>query len=104
MVIKKIFGKLRSFRKTEKKVKVQKKKKTKSKPKKISSEYKNRFHKFYHLHKKRLNKERRGLYKNRSKKGICVRCKKKVVRDIVFCKYHKAKQKEYNAKARKKKK
>ncbi|MBT3298355.1 hypothetical protein HN385_05495 [archaeon] len=62
--------------------------------------YDNRFVKFYHLNKKRLNKERRGSYKSKSKGGICVRCNRKAVKDIVFCKYHQARQKEYNAKAR----
>ena len=67
-------------------------------------DYANRFQKFYHLNKKRLNKERRSYYKTKSKKGTCVRCKRKAVKDIVFCDYHQQKQKEYNAKARKKRK
>ncbi len=62
--------------------------------------YDNRFVKFYHLNKKRLNKERRGSYKSKAKGGICVRCSRKAVDGIVFCKYHRARQKEYNAKAR----
>lgn len=66
--------------------------------------YDNRFVKFYHLNKKRLNKERRGSYKSKSKKGLCVRCSRKAVEGIVFCKYHRARQKEYNAKARAKRK
>lgn len=67
-------------------------------------EYDNRFQKFYHLNKKRLNKERRSSYKTKFKKGTCVRCKRKAKKDIVFCDYHQQKQKEYNAKARKKRK
>ncbi len=65
-----------------------------------SSKYPNRFVKFYHLNKEKLNKERRGSYSTRRKDGICVRCKRKVVPGIVFCEYHQEKQKEYNKKAR----
>ncbi len=64
------------------------------------SKYPNRFVKFYHLNKEKLNKERRGGYSSRRKDGICVRCKRKVVPGIVFCEYHQEKQKEYNKKAR----
>ncbi len=97
MVIKKLFGKIsRMGNKSTPK--------TKRSKKTSSGKFKNRFHKFYHLNKKRLNKERRSSYSKRANKGICVRCSKKVVRGIVFCTYHKAKQKEYNAKARAKKK
>jgi len=63
-------------------------------------EYSNRFLKFYHLNSNRLNKERRSSYKTRKKSGFCVRCKRKAVKGIVFCKYHQQKQKEYNKKAR----
>jgi hypothetical protein len=101
MVFKKLFGKLTSLKRAPKVTST--KKKSTSKKVKKKNEYENRFQKFYHLNKKRLNKERRGLYTKRSKKGICVRCKKKVVKGIVFCTYHKSKQKEYNAKARAKK-
>ena len=103
MVIRKLFGKLKGLKKASKEITRKKKSKT-TRTKKSPKEFQNRFHKFYHLNKKRLNKERRGLYTTRSKKGICVRCKKRVVKGIVFCSYHKAKQKEYNAKARAKKK
>ena len=105
MVFKKLFGKLASLKRSPKvaSTKKTKKKSTPEKGAKKTTEFENRFQKFYHLNKKRLNKERRGLYTKRSKKGICVRCKKKVVKGIVFCTYHKAKQKEYNAKARAKK-
>jgi|APSaa5957512622_1039677.scaffolds.fasta_scaffold136926_1 hypothetical protein len=72
--------------------------------KETDKEYANRFQKFYHLNKKRLNKERRSGYKTKAKKGNCVRCKRKAKKDIVFCDYHQQKQKEYNAKARKKRK
>ena len=64
--------------------------------------YPNRFIKFYHLNKKRLNKVRRGMYDKKRKIGVCVRCNKKVVHGIVFCSYHQNKQKEYNKKARSK--
>lgn len=68
------------------------------------TKFENRFQKFYHLNKTRLNKERRGSYKTKAKKGTCVRCKRKAKPGIVFCDYHQKKQKEYNAKARKKRK
>ena len=100
-MIKKLWGRIKNKGKKETKKKISKTKKSKAK-KDSKSEYENRFQKFYHLNKKRLNKERRTSYKSRSKDGVCVRCSKKVVKDIVFCKYHQAKQKEYNAKARKK--
>jgi hypothetical protein len=65
-----------------------------------STKYPNRFVKFYHLNKEKLNKERRGSYSSRRKDGTCVRCKRKVVPGIVFCEYHQEKQREYNKKAR----
>jgi len=64
--------------------------------------YPNRFLKFYHLNKKRLIKERRGKYKENRKSGVCVRCKRRSLEGIVFCRYHQLKQKEYNWKARSK--
>ncbi len=98
-MFKKIFNK---FRRTDNS-KISKKSKKKT-SKKNKDRYKNRFQKFYHLNKKRLNKERRGSYKIKSDKGVCVRCKKKSLKNIVFCSYHKARQKEYNVIARKKRK
>lgn len=65
-------------------------------------EYPNRFLKFYHENKTKLNKERKNNYHKKQKSGICVRCKKIAVTGIVFCEYHQAKQKEYNKKARQK--
>jgi hypothetical protein len=65
-------------------------------------EYANRFLKFYHENKARLNKERRGSYKKKQRDGICVRCNKKALKKIVFCSYHRKKQQEYNKKARSK--
>jgi hypothetical protein len=67
-----------------------------------SKEYPNRFLKFYHTNKKKLNNQRRSGYKKRRRKGICVRCKREAVEGIVFCVYHQQKQKEYNRKARSK--
>jgi len=64
--------------------------------------YPNRFVKFYQLHKKKLNSGRRSSYSKRKKAGICVRCQQKALRRIVFCQYHKLKQKGYNQKARRK--
>ena len=105
-MLKKILSKFREIKGKEKsKGSKKNSKKSKSKSKKNSdSDYDNRFQKFYHLNKKRLNKERRGNYKNKSNSGICVRCKKRVVKGIVFCKFHQSKQKEYNLAARTKKK
>ncbi len=101
-MIKKLWGKIKGRGKKTVSKKKKLSKKRSSKKTKSKDEYENRFQKFYHLNKKRLNKERRSSYKSRSKNGVCVRCSKKVVKGIVFCKYHQAKQKEYNAKARKK--
>lgn len=72
----------------------------KRKSKKSYKDYPNRFLRFYHLNKERLNKQRRSSYKKRKKSGQCVRCKRKAVKGIVFCKYHRNKQKEYNKIAR----
>lgn len=80
------------------------KKGTRAKAKTTKTKFENRFQKFYHLNKTRLNKERRGSYKTKAKKGKCVRCKLKAKPGIVFCDYHQKKQKDYNAKARKKRK
>lgn len=66
------------------------------------TKYPNRFVKFYQLNKKRINKDRRSLYDKKQDKGTCVRCKKKALKNIVFCRYHQQKQKEYNKKARSK--
>ncbi|MBU0456641.1 MAG: hypothetical protein ABH824_05565 [Nanoarchaeota archaeon] len=66
------------------------------KERKKEKAYPNRFLKFYHLNKKKLNKERRFSYNERKKSGVCVRCKKKTVKGIVFCQYHQEKQKTYN--------
>ena len=63
-------------------------------------DYPNRFVKFYHENRKRLIKERRSLYKDKKESGICVRCNKKALKSIVFCRYHQERQKEYNRKAR----
>ena len=67
---------------------------------KKKTEYPNRFLKFYHVNKSRLNKERRGSYSEHKSRGICVRCSKKSLSKIVFCSYHQQKQKGYNKKAR----
>lgn len=62
--------------------------------------YANRFLKFYYRNHKRLIKERRSLYKDKRKKGICVRCTQQVIPRIIFCPYHRQKQQGYNHKAR----
>ena len=69
----------------------------------FKEQYSNRFLKFYHLNKDRLLKERKTSYTKRKKGGICVRCKKPSLPNIVFCTYHKQKHKGYNKKARAKK-
>lgn len=105
-MFKKLLNKITGKEDTKKspKRKSNKKKTTKqgTKSKGTKTEFENRFQKFYHLNKTRLNKERRGNYKTKAKKGSCVRCKRKAKPGIVFCDYHQNKQKEYNAKARKK--
>ena len=73
-------------------------KSSKSKPSK--KQYPNRFLKFYHENKGRVNKTRRSIYTEHRKAGLCVRCSKKVVAGIVFCSYHQQKQNQYNKKAR----
>ena len=75
--------------------------KLKGKPEE-EKEYSNRFVKFYHLNKKRLIQERRSLYHEKKKTGICVRCHQKAQEGIVFCEYHQQKQVGYNKKAREK--
>lgn len=86
-----------------KKFKREEKPEERSGDKSADKNYANRFVKFYHLNKERLNKERRSGYDGRREKGICVRCRQKAMPGIVFCEYHQSKQKEYNAKARGKK-
>ena len=70
--------------------------------KEAKNEYPNRFLKFYHLNKKRLQKERNSAYSLKKERGICVRCRRKASEGIIFCEYHQQKQVEYNKKARSK--
>lgn len=65
-------------------------------------EYSNRFVKFYRLNKKRLMQERRSLYHEKKKAGICVRCNRPALERIIFCEFHQQKQAGYNKKARSK--
>ncbi len=105
MVFKRLFARIKKKKEERKKIKTDKKvSKSKSKKKKSADNdgYSNRFLKFYHLNKKRLNKERRGTYSDKKKKGICVRCNQTAVSGIVFCKVHQEMQKGYNKKARSK--
>ncbi len=67
-------------------------------------EFQNRFVKFYHLNKKRLIKERRSAYYDKKKQGLCVRCNRKAVQGILFCEYHRQRQKSYNQISRSKEK
>ncbi len=62
--------------------------------------YPNRFLKFYHENKGRVNKTRRSIYTEHRKAGLCVRCRKKAISGIVFCAYHQQKQNQYNKNAR----
>jgi hypothetical protein len=62
-------------------------------PKKV----KNRFQKFYYLHRPELNKFRRSSYTDKKKKGICVKCKKKALATSIFCSYHLRKSRVYNS-------
>lgn len=64
--------------------------------------YPNRFLKFYHHNQGRLLQERKSLYHEKKKKGICVRCNKPVIEGIIFCEYHQQKQAGYNKQAREK--
>ncbi|MBT4604581.1 hypothetical protein HOC01_03000 [archaeon] len=63
-------------------------------------EYPNRFLKFYHSNQKRLLKERKKLYHQKLDAGICVRCNNQALDKIKFCSYHQERQREYNLKAR----
>ena|SRR3989338_4631599 len=104
-MLKEWINKLRTKKQPENKLATTKKSTTKKKSKlsifkKKSKEYPNRFLKFYHENKSRLNKERRSSYTERKSHGICVRCHKKALPKIVFCSHHQQKQKGYNKKAR----
>ena len=67
------------------------------KKKKSVKRWKNRFQKFYHLHRDEINRKRRRLYQGKEKKGVCVRCKKRALKGITFCMFHRKRQKYYNA-------
>ena len=101
MGLKDLFDKIWSDSKQKDK-KETKKRSKKVKKIKVVSEYSNRFVKFYHLNKDRLNKERKGSYSQKKKSGICVRCNRKALNGIIFCEYHQQMQKGYNEKAREK--
>jgi hypothetical protein len=66
------------------------------KKKKTVKKFKNRFQKFYHLNKTRINKKRRLVYGQKERKGLCVRCKRRALKGITFCAFHRKKQHEYN--------
>jgi hypothetical protein len=67
------------------------------KVKKRVTKWKNRFQKFYHLHRDDINRKRRKLYALKEKKGLCVRCSKKALSGITFCAFHRKKQAHYNS-------
>ena len=67
-----------------------------SKTGKLVKRVKNRFQKFYYLHRPAINTFRRSLYKDRKKKGICVKCTKKSLKTSIFCALHLRKSRVYN--------
>lgn len=62
----------------------------------VAKKFKDRFQKFYYLHRPDLNKFRRSTYTAKKKKGICVKCKKKALSSSIFCAYHLNKSRVYN--------
>lgn len=62
----------------------------------VSKKFKDRFQKFYYLHRPDLNKFRRSTYSDKKRKGICVKCKKKALSSSIFCAYHLNKSRVYN--------
>ncbi|MAG60443.1 hypothetical protein CL619_01525 [archaeon] len=64
----------------------------------------NRFLRFYYANRKELLAERKETYNQKLKKGICVRCNSKAVSGIKYCAMHREMQREYNRKAREKRK
>jgi len=67
-------------------------KKTGRLPKRV----KDRFAKFYWLHRPALNTFRRSSYQQKKRKGICVKCKKAALKTSIFCSKHLAKSRVYN--------
>ena len=63
----------------------------------------NRFLRFYYTHRNDLLKERRDTYYEKVKAGECVRCTRRAVKGIRFCRYHRKMQEKYNKIARSKK-
>lgn len=63
---------------------------------KLPKKVKNRFQKFYYLHRPHLNTWRRSSYSDKKKKGICVKCKKKSLKTSIFCAYHLKMSRIYN--------
>jgi hypothetical protein len=62
----------------------------------VSKKFKDRFQKFYYLHRGDLNKFRRSTYEQKKKKGICVKCKKKSLSTSIFCAHHLNRSRVYN--------
>ena len=62
----------------------------------VKKKFKDRFQKFYYLHRPDLNKSRRSTYTEKKKKGICVKCKKKALASSIFCAPHLRKSRIYN--------
>lgn len=61
-------------------------------------EFKDRFQKFYYVHRDDLNDERRSTYKRKKIRRICVRCKRMAVKGSVFCAQHRKMSRKYNRK------
>lgn len=74
-----------------------KRKPSKFKAVRVAKKFKDRFQKFYYVHRGDLNKFRRGSYASKKKKGICVKCKKKALSTSIFCAYHLRKSRVYNS-------
>ena len=64
--------------------------------------FKNRFEKFYYLNKAHVSRYRKKRYYEKIQKGIGIKCKKKAIKGINFCAYHRAQTKKYNNRARRK--
>jgi len=98
-MFRKILNKLTGKKKIAKK---QIRKKTRSGKPLIEGKYTSRFAKFYELNKEYVSKYRKKRYEEKKKKGICIKCKKKAIKGINFCAYHRAQTKRYNEKAKRK--
>jgi hypothetical protein len=51
-------------------------------------DYRNRYSRHYYAHRDELNAKKRLAYQERRAKGLCVRCLRKALHGIVFCRTH----------------